>query len=70
MLERTVILVTGLIQPVVRVWGVLFDVVTLASGFPILTSVITFLVPELTRMLLIITGRGKMIVPCKLPMAI
>ena len=64
-LERRVKLVTGFTHPVTRVWGLLPDVVILASGLPTLLSVKTLLAPELTLTLRMITGCGKLIVPCR-----
>ena len=57
-------LITALVQPVVKVRGVLPDVVTLMLGLPGLPNVKTVVPTELTRTLLTITGRGKVIVPC------
>jgi hypothetical protein len=67
-LDRKVTLVTGFVQPVVSVWGLLPEVVRLASGLPVLLNVKMLLPAELTRMLLTITGTGKTIVPCEPPL--
>jgi hypothetical protein len=56
-------LVMGLVQPVTRVRGELPEVVVLTFGFPELIKVKVLLAPELTLILFIITGRGKLIVP-------
>jgi hypothetical protein len=66
-LERTVKLVTGFVHPVTNVCGVFPTVVILTSAFPALLKVNTLLAPELTRTLLMITGRGKLITPCGPP---
>src|SRR6266508_3668863 len=50
-LERMVIEVTGLVQPVVRVRGMLPEVVMLTSGLPALERIIVLLFCELTRKL-------------------
>ena len=68
MLDRRATLVTGFAQPVVSVWGLLPEVVTLTSGLPELLKVKTLLPAELTRTLLTITGIGKRIVPCGPPL--
>ena len=69
MLERTVRLVTGFVHPVTNVCGLFPEVVTLTSAFPALLSVNVLLFAELTRTLLTITGRGKVMIPCAPPFA-
>jgi hypothetical protein len=69
-LERKVKLVTGFVQPVTRMRGEFPEVVMLTSGFPALLKVKRLLVPELTRILFTMTGRGKRIVPCGPPFVI
>lgn len=66
-LERTVKLVTGLVQFVTKVCGLLPDVVILTSGLLVLLRVKMLLVPELALMFLMSTGRGKVIVPWEPP---
>ena len=67
LLARSVRLVTGVVQPVVSVCGVLPEVVRLTLGLPGLIKVYVVLLLELTRMLLTRTGRGKVMVPCDPP---
>jgi len=68
-LDRRVRLVVGFIQPVVRVFGLLPEVVVATSGLPGLLRVNSLLPEELTLTLLTITGLGKVIVPCDPPFA-
>ena len=62
-------LVTGVIQPVVNVCGLSPEVDRLTFGLPGLLRVWVVKSVELTRMLRITTGRGKVIVPCAAPFA-
>ena len=55
--------VTGFVQFVTSVFGVLPDVVTLTLALPELVRVSVFEPPELATRLVTITGTGNVIVP-------